>query len=611
MNDASDSVSDAIREAIDHLRSAGVCEVVGGLAKVRKGLFRITCRFVVSTTNLNGLPEELDLDVHIPEHFPFGKIEVYPAENGGQPFGFPHQDSATGKLCLLRKDDAPFDVTRLSVYADWTAQWLADAAAGTLLANGDPYELPDFSTKATKSDLLNHRFRLLIDETENTFVRWDSHIRDWGIVNLQGVAGRSSVFATHFFDRSENLIRKTTFTSNALTSRARMLRTTWALLPNLVVNRHRPPQSFGELRAVFARSNISLRQVLKAAWSKAGDRPASSILLGMPLPRRVGQEPVEIHWQPMIIPSPKSSRGSASKALKKKIASDALFAHEWRHGAFRDAAPVVWGWSENASEERQFLRGSHPGSLRAMEVSIVGCGAIGSPIAESFARGGVQNMHLFDSQVVEYGNLCRHTLDGRHTGFGKADALAFRLATSSPTSQIVGYLKEVPFTPIDKADRLAAAALSRSSLLIDCSTDTGAFNWLSRQARTHGQRLASVFIDANATTLTLILSGKHTSGEKVFRKLMSDIAEGSTPICSSDYFSDLNEDTMVLPVGCWQPTFPGLNAHIWLLAYSAVEHLSDWTTKRWGCDGFGIIIRRNPVGSLGPTIETVWNEAYR
>lgn len=611
MIDASDLASDAIRESIDHLRCAGVCEAVGGLVRIQKGLFRITCRFVLSATNLSGFPQEIDLDFHIPEHYPFGKIEVYPAENASEPFGFPHQDSVSGKLCLLRKDDAPFDITRLAVYADWAAQWLVDAANGTLLAQDDPYELPDFTSKATKSDLLNHRFRLLIDETEDAFDCWSSLVRDWGIVHLRRVSGRSSMFATQFVDRNETLIRETAFSSAVISTSARTLRTTWALLPSLVAARHRPPQDFGELRMLFARSNISLRQVLKIAWSKAGDRPTSTVLLGMPLSRRVGHEPVEIHWQPMIIPSPRTSKASTSKALKRKAASEEVFAYEWRHGAFRDSMPIVWGWSENVSEERQFQRGSHPDSLRTMEVSIVGCGALGAPIAESFARGGVRKVHLFDSQIVEYGNLCRHTLDGRHTGFGKADALAFRLAASHPTSKIVGHLKEIPFTTIDKADRIALESLRRSSLLVDCSTDTGAFNWLSRHARLNGQRLASMFIDANATTLTLVLSGKQTSAESVFRKLMSSIAERETPIDPSGYFSDLDKDALVLPAGCWQPTFPGLNSHIWLLAYSAVEHMSAWTNRRWGCDGFGIILQRNPVGGIGPTIETVWYEAYR
>jgi molybdopterin/thiamine biosynthesis adenylyltransferase len=320
---------------------------------------------------------------------------------------------------------------------------------------------------------------------------------------------------------------------------------------------------------------------------------------------------VQLHWQAIVIPTQKQSKAWSSAKVKRKLNANDAFALEWMEGAFSDKSPVLWTPTENISKDRQFARGSHINSVRSSRMSIIGCGALGAPIAESFARGGLTDLNLFDGQQLEYGNLCRHTLEGRDVGHNKAIALANRLQASHPASNIRGFDCSVPFVRMNREDGLPWRSLVNSTTVLDCSTDEGAFQWLSQFARDRGIRLASMFINANATTLTLVLSGKHSNAKTVYRKLLSDIRESNTPCNPESYFSRPSDENMVLPVGCWHPTFPGLNYQIWLLAYSAIPHIVQWIDTPWRCDGYGILISRNEHESVGAIVQTVWNRAYR
>lgn len=65
--------------------------------------------------------------------------------------------------------------------------------------------------------------------------------------------------------------------------------------------------------------------------------------------------------------------------------------------------------------------------LQGKRVAILGCGSMGSKVAASLARMGVNRFFLVDSDVLKVGNLVRNELDWAEVGAHKADALAARL----------------------------------------------------------------------------------------------------------------------------------------------------------------------------------------
>jgi len=63
-------------------------------------------------------------------------------------------------------------------------------------------------------------------------------------------------------------------------------------------------------------------------------------------------------------------------------------------------------------------------ALAALHISIVGCGSLGSALADMLVRAGVGRLTLIDPQTLAIENIGRHVLTRRHLGRAKVHALA-------------------------------------------------------------------------------------------------------------------------------------------------------------------------------------------
>lgn len=80
---------------------------------------------------------------------------------------------------------------------------------------------------------------------------------------------------------------------------------------------------------------------------------------------------------------------------------------------------------------------------RKKRVLLLGCGSLGSPLANALARAGIGHLDLVDAQVMETENTCRHELGLSDVGRGKADELARQLMKKIPGLTASGYLADV------------------------------------------------------------------------------------------------------------------------------------------------------------------------
>lgn len=85
--------------------------------------------------------------------------------------------------------------------------------------------------------------------------------------------------------------------------------------------------------------------------------------------------------------------------------------HDWIHG--RDADP-------------------HQKILKNKKVLVVGCGSLGSTVAELLAKAGIGNLGLIDGQFLEWPNISRHVLGAESIGRAKAENLSQRLQKAFP-----------------------------------------------------------------------------------------------------------------------------------------------------------------------------------
>ncbi|MBP4049367.1 ThiF family adenylyltransferase [Chromobacterium violaceum] len=73
-------------------------------------------------------------------------------------------------------------------------------------------------------------------------------------------------------------------------------------------------------------------------------------------------------------------------------------------------------------------------------VVVFGAGALGSPVVEQLAKGGVGRITLVDFDTMESANLGRHLLGIQHVGYEKAAAVAEEVKRSYPSCRITPYI---------------------------------------------------------------------------------------------------------------------------------------------------------------------------
>jgi molybdopterin/thiamine biosynthesis adenylyltransferase len=78
------------------------------------------------------------------------------------------------------------------------------------------------------------------------------------------------------------------------------------------------------------------------------------------------------------------------------------------------------------------LEGVLPQSISQMKVGIVGCGSVGSFIADELTRAGVSDYLLIDPDIVEWANLTRTVYRHADVGTQKVEALARHLREIFP-----------------------------------------------------------------------------------------------------------------------------------------------------------------------------------
>jgi len=101
---------------------------------------------------------------------------------------------------------------------------------------------------------------------------------------------------------------------------------------------------------------------------------------------------------------------------------------------FSSSVPVTRAKVERADAAWIHGRDQDPrqASLAARRVVIIGCGAIGAPVASQLAMAGVGHLLLIDPEILAWANIGRHPLGADSVGSYKASELAKKLTASFP-----------------------------------------------------------------------------------------------------------------------------------------------------------------------------------
>jgi hypothetical protein len=147
-------------------------------------------------------------------------------------------------------------------------------------------------------------------------------------------------------------------------------------------------------------------------------------------------------------------------------------------------------------------------SLKGRKVAIVGCGSVGSEMAELLAKAGVGELTLIDGDTFLSANTSRHLLGLTYLGWNKAQGVATELQRRLP------HLNVGAFHP-KKFERLSAAELGKLvgvdmivTAGLDIEGEAAVNAW--RQLLPHPPAYLSTWVEAYAIAgHAVLLYGKH------------------------------------------------------------------------------------------------------
>ena len=142
------------------------------------------------------------------------------------------------------------------------------------------------------------------------------------------------------------------------------------------------------------------------------------------------------------------------------------------------------------------------GALRERTALVVGCGSVGSCVAEQLVRGGVGRLVLVDPETVEAENLSRTVYTAEDVGRLKTEALSRRLLRIDPAAELA-----LESRAVEALDPAALDALvRRADLVVAATDDPGAQRALDRFAYARGKPALFIGLYAGARGGEVILT---------------------------------------------------------------------------------------------------------
>ncbi len=530
------------------------------------------CKLTLEESQNEFVPKSTNWHVLVDPTYPYGSIEFYPSKKGGLETTFQHQMNnasgsddrpwRTGNICLHSDTDMPSHYIlkeepinspkRLKWRFQRALEWLSAASSGKLVKPGDPFEIPHFPITSINNSVV------LFNEGQNQFEAWQKIEDSFGLADLITPENRSSPIFVKCFRSVQGI---------------ELITPQWGSGPNsmnlsrfqgiwLRVNQPpvkpvwHAPTTWGELREICLSLGINIDSCIKPFRKFLKDSKVALLLIGFPIPSKIDNDPVQMNWQGLELPAfQRPKQGNKRKRAKKK------FWERYRDTYLTDESELIWLRMENCHVSQFSSRGKYSDEIVINEVLLIGAGAIGSFLAELLVRGGFKNIIIMDNDLVQAGNLVRHTLGLDSVGLLKSSLVGEKLSLASP-HVTVEFIKD-NFPPRDKESK---ARINKCPLILDCTGDDRVIYQLHAYDWPYEKLFVSISVGYKAKRLYFFSSIDSTFPHDDFNKMISGWLESERLMYEKDGFPREG-------IGCWSPIFPAQVDDIWLLASIAAKHL--------------------------------------
>lgn len=544
------------RRALEHLPFCRMLADVEWFPTV--GKWGLLCRMTIEPRGL--LPETTDWHIVVDADYPWGEIDCYPAKVNGIQITFHHQSHngegdpnipwRCGKVCVqtsLRTfgrrqyDIEPMTAgDRLGWHVSRLREWILAAGSNSLVAHGDPFELPDFPNRTASLDVG-------FLEDRQSFGQWQQSDEAVGTAEFAQVQDNPSVYlVSSFKDERGSTLRRLAYGD---VSSGKTTAGLWVKIPRVpCVDPWHAPATMGELRNLLQSMGIDFDGTLSRFGRALRDGKRHLVLLGFPILLEVGGENTLYHWQALMLPVLSHGKINGFRPI------ESAYSARDRLQITTDSTPVQWVSSHNWSPPEISTRGRMSTALCSSRILVIGVGALGSMLTELLGRAGCSDFVVIDGERLAVGNLSRHTLQLSDVCTSKATGIASRLRNINPHARV--HPIALPFPPIDDASK---AAVRECKLVIDCTADDTVLERMKR-FDWQGERLfVSASVGMHAKRLFLFFArGNHFPHDE-FRRAVD-------PLIGLELEEHRGEHLPREGVGCWHPVFPSRADDLWAMA---------------------------------------------
>ena len=530
------------------------------------------CQLIPDVTGSGLIPSSTDWYVLVSKNYPWGFIKFFPAKENGITQTFPHQNYnglakdefpwRLGNLCLNtpshalrseRYDIEPYsEHKRLRWHFQRALEWLKAADRNELALPGDPFELPQFS-EAKDVEFISL-------ETPETFQHWQQITEVVGQTDLLFIGNKKKkayvVKAFGSLQGSNLLIPEWGSLNKAIGNKITGL---WLRIPStLALQPWQAPYTWGELREVCNSQGIDLDRQLRTLLRANKNTGGQILLVGFPVPERIGQLPKQIHWQALKLPL---SLYGVKNPVRGFRQTEEYFWKFNRERNFRNETPIYWIESSNWAAAELSSRGALPKELSSKKILVLGAGALGSAIAELLARAGAYRMLILDEDKLEAGNLVRHTLTLEELYTNKAVSISTRLNNVSPHADVKAQACHFP-----PSDGSTLVEIGQCQIVIDCTASDEVLYQLEKFEWGSDRLFISISFGLGARRLFCLSSFGSTFPLNHFRNLI-------TPWLQREFDENGDAEMPREGIGCWNPVFPARSDDVWMLAAVAVKYI--------------------------------------
>ncbi len=531
------------------------------------------CRIAIAAGS-EFVPTQTNWWVLLEPSYPWGGICFYPALENSITHTFPHQKFnglsrpfwRSGELCLrsplFRLQRQGYDIDpvgqpkRLKWHLERAKKWLTEAVEGRLLSPGDAFELPIFPL----GDGLPRSIATI--EDASTFAVWNNSTEQFGTATILEIdKDNSTTFVVSEFSGASGSIVTYPLGYYLKSGNPKQQLALWIRLSSMP---EMPPYQTPITWADTRKCAPQILDLLQRASHRIRDGLPHFLLIGFPVPELVDGPPVQMHWQPISLPTlAHGTQHTPGFRTKSHVGY-------WRYdqiNSLRSGDKVIWQEAENWSSQQSNARGRYSSSLCSQSVAVIGVGAIGAHLADLLVRGGVDKAVVVDGELVEHGNLCRHVVGMGALDMFKSRSMMARLNAARATAEIDEICAEFPDLKDEDRKRLEA-----SSLIIDCTGSDEVLQSLETYPWPSDKLFCSVSVGYNAKRIYVYLGRGNAMLAGAFRQEI-------LPWLEQDLQDADKQEPPRENVGCWHISFPARIDHIVIAAAMAIRCLEDWALK--------------------------------